>query len=360
MLSLPEYINQRLFESFVWSESGASIYESAAFTQQLIRKIAMAQKRVFMKGMTFEFDHQGYLLAHALEEAVLRGVPVIMEIDNYANRVSGDVPNFLSRISDGGGVIDHTRRATFEGFNRMRSIGLDLRINNAAGLFNKFAPVFLGRDHRKVIVVDNQVCLGDFNFSQQIAIRHSAGIWFEDKQMADYLLENQNVKNGVCYSDNKDTLLIQDIGNWSSKITDTAISMIDLAQSSVWVTENRALDPKIIRSLHNSSKRGIEIVYVNPTNRQICGHKSKISEHHLVDSSHARVLIVDGSCVLFGSHNLSPFSSLFRTQEMNIKTRNLSIVKCWQEYFKYLVSCSTRFFSSDSHLLDGFMVSRHI
>ncbi len=308
------------------------------FSRDFIRSVREANERVEIKTMTLEHGHATDPIINSLKKGAQRGIGTVLRADKVAPTISGD-----SSIPEQVDEADLPQ--------------VQFQLVNPPTLVQKIPLLgrLMGRDHRKSYIVDDTAWFGglnlensnfsDLDFMVKITkpgIVNALVREFErkDKPKNDYMVE--------CDAQTK---LLVDVGKrGQSLILDTATELVRKAEKLVQVFSLLLPDGKFASALEDARKRGVDLspvtgradalgvpisrliqkiyeVYFERFHSQI----PLIRDDHVV---HAKLLIVDGKTVLFGSHNLSTLGVLAGTAEMAILSENPELVRSLERFFQ--------------------------
>lgn len=335
---------------------GKEIQENVLFPWEfqgvLMDSIEAAQSHVYLKAMLFDEQASMESVIGALEKSLEKNK------ENEEFRITIDID-------------DHTR-FTEEGktlFERLDTIQkksagkLKIQISNPTPGYLKGPFVRVGRDHRKVVKVDDTYFIGGMNFDSESFQSIDGMIKITDSEIVsaldDIFISNmyENNKENSTIVVNSDTTIYLDMGKiGDSKIIDEAVSMVDNAHKSVRLVTQFLPDERFAKALMAAQQRGVEVVVItNHTERMPGIYKlvdkfNKIfkrpniaeSKVNLIASKyfpiHGKVLMVDDCDVMFGSSNFTTLTEMLGTEEIIIKTKNIRIVEQYRAWFDRITS----------------------
>ena len=132
-----------------------------------------------------------------------------------------------------------------------------------------------------------------------------------------------------------------------SLVLDTAANLVDSARQSVRNISFFTPDGKFLRTLKKAQNRGVDVEVLMPTvvegvyklinlwNRFFMGVKRQRIPFKKFDGRlHAKLLIVDGQIVMFGSHNLMQSGVRAGTEEIALLSGNPELVTSLVEFYE--------------------------
>lgn len=312
------------------------VQTSFRFSRDFIGSLGKAGKRVRVETMTLQHGHAIDPILNSLNEAGKR-VSTVLQADEVSPTVSGS---------------DVQRRVDKDDLPHV-----ELQFVNPPTLIQKIMPFIgrlMGRDHRKNYIVDDTAWFGglnleddnfdDLDFMVKTTNPDIVNALFREFERKDKPKDDYVVECDV------HTKLLVDVGKRGQSLTlDTATQLVKGAEKSVQVFSLFLPDGKFVSALEDARKKGIEISIVTGKTdalgvavskliqglykiyfQKFHGQLPLILDDHVV---HAKLLIVDGKTVLFGSHNLSTLGVLAGTEEMAMLSNDPQLVKSLTRFF---------------------------
>lgn len=312
----------------------------APFLDTLTQQIESAQQSVYLQSLTLEVGKVMGQLTPALIRAAKRGVHVELRIDWIAqNYVHGKV-SLTPRI----GPAERKYAAELHRKNRQLSNtliegGVKIVFVNRPNWLAKVLPV-AGRNHIKLYMVDEKIVwIGGVNlldltlehldfmmsFGDQILIRELKEVFFADKVL----------DKVVPYAPNS-TLVVDGGRRGFSPIYQTALEMVESATSSIVLVSQFVPEGKLLKLLVKKARQGCSVTVLSSPKSLMqfsrwpykltylrCQRVLRtvgLSVTHLPQKVHCKLLLVDESQAIFGSHNLVETGIGLGTAEIAIKT----------------------------------------
>lgn len=330
-----------------------------AYYQELVYQIARTKpgERVLIATMSFKpekLDIQPIL--DELNAAAHRNVNVHLIVDAYAFLVGyHDTPGplvFSKKLS-----MKHMPqpfRTRLEALEALRENGGNYTIINRPP--KRLSNPLAGRSHMKLAVINDLIYIGGCNLS---TVDHlDLMIRWQDRSTADWLekLMNEVINTGsvrqplaqkdLTRNINDHTTLLIDCGKpKQSRIFDTALDLIDQAQTHIILTSQYFPNNSIAQHLAGASSRGVRVsvIYNNPSRhdfpykplmrgvlwRERRRLPAAFFEHELPkdhDYLHAKLLVTDQG-VIIGSHNFVPTGVRFGTAEIALITTDTDFIR---------------------------------
>lgn len=326
------------------------------FLDDFRKEVSTAKDRVWVRVMLME---QGVVIGsitHVMRQAAERGIDVRLLVDNFSLMKPAKDP-YGAKVQ---------QRFNEEMFRGLEEAGVKVGFTNPPGRVGKFVP-FIGRSHEKIKIVDNTAWMGGLNFGEDNFRSGDFEVKITKPEIVEALagefLRTTKERSREDYEvpcDEESSLLV-DIGKRGrSLILERAIDLVNHAES---VVENlRYFIPggRFLDALQAARNRGVkvDVVVADPqriTDRpfqildkalgvvmKVKSIKGKVPVSYYPGWLHAKLLVVDGRTVLFGSHNLSPVDVMAGTSEMDLLSRNTTLVNNLEDFFQSIRQESQR------------------
>ena len=235
----------------------------------------------------------------------------------------------------------------------LRQSRIDLTITNQPGVLRGLSYA-IGRDHRKIVVVDNTLYLGGLNLSQSVFERADFMAKINDRDIVEVFkyVFNQSEQTSrkddweiYCGYDN--TRVLVDSGNGGSLILETAINEINNARKSIDLMTIGHISGGMDLAINNAIERGVKVRgFLSP--RGSLGRALFPSPKRMViyqprqGISHAKLLIIDEQIAILGSHNFDQRLVWARTEEASLLTSRTHIVKPLVDFFEKTIAGGVR------------------
>jgi phosphatidylserine/phosphatidylglycerophosphate/cardiolipin synthase-like enzyme len=230
------------------------------------------------------------------------------------------------------------------------------RLNPRHSLWERINPT-VGRNHIKISVVDNVAWMGGMNITEaEFSKYEDFTVKITDPRIVGAIAnqfwqvnENRPKNNYEVECTDKTTLLVDNGNGKESIILKRAIEAVNRAQKQILLVTQFVPEGELLEALHNAYKRGVKLVCLqsDPKADDILGNtlnaKNRlIAKLHPIPLTilpntkvHAKLLIADDTA-FFGSHNFSDTGVKSRTEEMDLKTTEPTLVNNLKEYFQRL------------------------
>src|SRR3954447_25636574 len=281
----------------------------------MLAAIDAAEHRVLFESYIWKGDETGERFKQALSRAAGRGVEVYAIYDGFANLVVSPL---------------------FKRFGPRLKV-LEYPVYNAGWRF--FDLRGYGRDHRKILVVDDQVgFVGGYNVGSAYATEWrdthvritGPGVWDLKRSFADFWNLNRRPRHGIR------PLLLETVADWEPRIRvhrnvprlwmfpirSMYIEAINRASHHVWMTRAYFIpDPDIEESIKQAARRGVDVRLLVPavSNHVVADWLSRGFYGELLAAGvrifrfrgamvHAKTATIDGSWSTVGTANIDRLS----------------------------------------------------
>ncbi|MGE5042375.1 MAG: phospholipase D-like domain-containing protein [Candidatus Levyibacteriota bacterium] len=319
-----------------------------------------AKNRVWVQCMDFEMGHAPGIVQNALAETGARGVDTRLTIDGFAVAMVNDQVSWIPKSGRRKDTQEYLQRADKDMFARLESSGVEVTVTNPH-ILNVFPAKifpFVGRNHVKLTIVDDTAWFGGVNiasdhfekadFMVKITdpeLVHALGQVFfqvnEDKPKKDYRID-VDARNAI-YVDRGD--------RGKSIILDEAQRMLHRVHESIDFISQFPPSATVLDAMVERAKEGVDVHIITQSKRHLESNSipfgllmkrnyqkflkktegvSNVYVDHFEGHHgrvHAKMLIVDGREALWGSHNLDIAGVRAGTQEVDIKTTDLQLVR---------------------------------
>ena len=316
--------------------SGESLFED------MLADIDAAQHRIFFESYIWKGDDTGLAFRDALVRAYDRGVEVFVAFDEFANLV---VP-----------------RAFF----RSLPAGIHLKRHPLLGRFPYLTPRQSGRNHRKLLVIDDVATtgaayVGGYNIGSLYADR-----WRDTHARVSGEMVVELANAFVDYWNNAPGATTPHLHQpaartWSTTmrvhrnspvdlvypIRNMYLEAIDRASTRVWLTTAYLIpDDAFVRGLVNAAGRGVDVRVIVPhfSNHIVADWLSRASYAELLEGGvrilryekamvHAKTATIDGRWTTLGTANLDRLS-LAGNYEINLEILDADVARQMEEIFR--------------------------
>jgi cardiolipin synthase len=308
----------------------------------MLAAIDGAQRQILLESYIWKGDEIGQRFKSALEAAAARGVEVYLIYDAFANLV----------VSPG-----------FKRFPRGIKV---LRYPVYAAGWRPFDLRRYGRDHRKILVVDDSVgFVGGYNIGAAYATEWrdthvritGPGVWDLKRAFADFWNLNRRRR----FRPSERPLLLETASTWEPKIRfhrnvprlwmfpirSMYIEAIARASTNIWMTTAYFLpDPDFAEALTDAARRGVDVRLLIPakSNHVVADWISRGYFSQLLDAGvkvlryrdamvHAKTATIDGTWSTVGTANIDRLS-LTGNYEINVEIIDPRLAGELEEIFR--------------------------
>jgi cardiolipin synthase len=291
----------------------------------MLAAIANAQEQVLFESYIWKGDEMGHRLKKALSEAAGRGVEVYAVYDGFANLVVSPA---------------------FKRFGPRLHV-LEYPLYNAGWRF--FDLRRYGRDHRKILVVDDEVAfVGGYNVGSAYATEWrdthvritGPGVWDLKRAYADFFNLNRRPRRGVR------PLLLETAADWEPRIRvhrnvprlwmfpirAMYLEAINRASHHIWMTHAYFIpDADLVDAIASAARRGVDVRLLVPatSNHVVADWLSRGYYGELLAAGvrifrfqgamvHAKTATVDGEWSTIGTANIDRLS-MTGNYEVNVE-----------------------------------------
>lgn len=341
-----------------------------AFIKDITLEAKRATSRVWAQSMEIDFGPTAQQIWAVMKNAAASGLDTRLHMDAWTEMTTDGGNDKLSRFrsSTYQTLFEEKRRKKEENINALEDAGICIEVTNEPDSLKQWIPT-LGRDHRKIFIIDDTVWFGGINLSEFILNADDFMVKFTDPQITRHLISlfhqiNENLApSDMEVSMTDDMLLLADCGNpGESIILETALKTAANAQESIFVTSQYVPDGKFRQTLHQAYDQNKKVEVVLPRDGEQTGVfratdiaarlAMEVKDQYVPMSRapgmvHAKLLIVDENtdhqAAMFGSHNYSGKGVVAGTAEAQILTTNPQLLRNLIRYKNDLAARSSRY-----------------
>jgi cardiolipin synthase A/B len=332
------------------------------FEKDLEQELLNAKKRIYIQFMTFEGDKAGQRLAkNIITSHQTNKTDTRILIDRYTDR-------YLSRKFYKDKEVREEHQATNKMLERMRESGIRVNRTRPYGFLRL---LFMIRNHKKIIVIDDVCYLGGINISDHNYEWHDFMIKITDKQTTqavagDFLASWEGIDKPYHHHN-----------VYTNKYLEYKYKeMIRNAQHEIIVSSPYVMDIALIRHFKHKPVRRVVLTskegnwgVLNYLSRYITRKLSDLGVeiYHYKRFSHAKFLCVDKQYLLIGSSNFGQenFSAL---DEIGLVINNKTFINEFlkkmhpqeQTHARYVPKKSSYFFSYLATLIAHYVLKGYI
>ena len=293
---------------------------------------------LYVQFMTYEGDEAGKRFSAPLMERAIAGVDVRLMVDYYSDVVVSDIyPMEVHRYSQ----LRAERAETQSLFAQMEETGIEIKRTAPFGCFGQY--IFF-RDHKKIVVLDEQVAyIGGINISDHNFRWHDFMVRVEGPIVQDIVRDFISTWDGKTVAfdtpaENGDYLLNQSAARHS--VFNEVLAMVERAEHTIFIETPYLLGDTIERAILRAAERGVKVQLIVPynNNKLIFKWWSAASVHRLNHPNisyygftghdgmtHAKLYLFDGRWTTVGSLNVFELECLMQ-KEVNIFSDNPDLV----------------------------------
>lgn len=305
------------------------ILDNGDFQRDFEEKIVNAKKKIYCQFMTFEGDDSGLKISKILIDAKKRGVDVKVIIDCFTDFYVSDTYYKKREVAE---EVLSTKKM----IQSMKDDGIEIIRTRPYGFCN---ILFLFRNHKKIVIIDDFFYLGGINISDHNFEWDDFMVRIKEKKLLGKLLADyDNTCKGISKNiqflnllTNKyiEIKLNELLRNAKNEIIISSPYLIDISFLKKIKALNGNVAVKILTLEHNNFRfLNFLTNYIYP----ILIRDKRVEIHFYKKFSHSKFIIVDRKKVLFGSSNFSD-GSFFFLEEIAFFTEDQDFV---EEFYQKL------------------------
>lgn len=327
------------------------------FFHDMLEKVYAAKKRIWIQSMLFEYSEGTKLLEKALIDAAKRHVDVHITLDWIQNRSThGEFSVFP--INKSNTYAYNLQRQTQAMFKRLEKAGVKVTITNVP--FFSFTPLpYIRRNHRKIILIDEYAWMGGVNLIDPSLPIQDFMVRFNNTKLTKvltqvFLSSNKKQRENANYTISPSNQLLVDNGIMGNSIIyKNSLDAIQQAHKNIIFVAYILPDGQLLHKLIQKSKENIAVTIITSPRKDHVFTKyphrglylasllrlkryPKIRIIYSHAPIHAKILLIDGNKLLFGSHNFVGIGGLIGTKEIAMQTTEASLIKQIQSFINTL------------------------
>lgn len=316
------------------------------FLKDIEAEAKKAKKRVWAQAMEVEPGKYSGRLLSLVENAAAQGLDARLNIDCYSLMVTDGVPNYLPVLKPGrwGERLQERKKV----FHAISEKGGHIAYINHPTLLERLV-VTMGRNHMKIVVIDDIAWVGGVNFADGYFKRRDLMVKITDKTIVEpiarvfmeahkeTLRNDEELKAG-----HHATLFIDSGRTGASAILAEAIRLINETKENAKVITAFIPDGAFLDALIQADRRGVTVTLVATAPRGTLGVYRLVNDFSLLqlrmkrvgfrvllseEPIHAKLLITDDRTAFFGSHNFSTKGVIMRTAELALRSDDKTLVR---------------------------------
>lgn len=318
------------------------------FLEEVEHSAAHAKQRVWMQAMYVDEGLIFSRIQSMLRESVQRHIDTRLHADWFCLKfISG------KRVTETSQAF-LKKKALFE---QLQQAGVSFTLTNLPNLVERVFP-YKGRNHMKITIIDEVAYLGGVNFADSDFEFADFMVRFTDSKIVEAIaklytsIETRTVQNESVVINHQTKLLIDRGSIGHSVILNHAVKLARSSKESIDYTCQFFPDGPLLSSLHRCFQKKQSIRTICPPHNafsqmfiivfafnrwSIKLRRKNIPIYILNKPVHAKLLIVDKSAALFGSHNLTRSGVIMGTGEVALQSTNPELVANLQAYFDRLM-----------------------
>ena len=330
------------------------LLESVDFFVDIIKEIQSAKSRIWIQTMALEACHMTNLIIHHLKEAVGRGVDVRIVYDAYSNFIIDNNFVTIPSLKKENRQYNRFLLACFTQLKTSLQSSFLVNVTNVPIGFLRNMPLhgIMGRDHKKITIIDDVGYLGGLNFTNLDARRkdfmfkmNNYSIVCRLAQIFENSFNNQNSDKNLLWCDINNTVLTDAGESSKSSIIELVYDLVTAETQSIKIISPFTPTGNLRKLLNNATIRGVKVeVYTSeikslgfkPILSQIIhnfGHEKILFDIiRFPGIVHAKAILFAEHTAIFGSHNFDELLVFLGTEEVSLYTKDPAIISQLKNY----------------------------
>jgi len=327
------------------------------FLEDFLATAVKAKSSIYLQTMNFEAGETLSKIEKVLLEALDRGVRVNINHDWVATVfIQGDLAFLPSSSRDKRSKGKELHRKSQEIEDNLRSRGATIIITNNPNRINHLLPM-VRRNHTKLYIVDEEVAwMGGVNLFDAAFEKIDIMVRFEEKSIVSGLVKQFFMVNSLRSPVNyklqltKTESLFVDTGRMGSSIIyEEVMQKIDSATKHIVFMSQFVPDGPLLRRLIRVTKKGVKVDIITSSKKSALFTKFPtrltylhflrllpkyplITFTHKSKGVHAKIISIDSTYAMVGSHNYTYSGVLFGTEEIMIETSEKELVNKIEDF----------------------------
>lgn len=329
----------------------AHIQTPKEFLEDFVQTAAKAKKRIYLQSMLFERGKMIQELEAVLLKKAKEGLDIRVTTDWVSQRYVEDNPHFIPAIKKSDRQYARkVRQQTQDVIARWTQAGIKFTFTNTPSKLSSLISI-AGRNHIKMYLIDDTTAwIGGVNLFDHALHLIDVMVRFDDRTLVDalsqqYLKVNEKKPTenySVDFSHNN-TLLIDAGIVGKSLIYNDVLKTVDQAKESIVFASQFLPDGKLLKKLFKAARKGVVVTIITSNKDNKVFHRfpynipysylknkiagtDNISLVHRETRVHAKLLIVDDTVAVFGSHNMTRIGVFLGTEEIAVCTKDKKLV----------------------------------
>lgn len=332
-----------------------SVLSTLAFFQDQVVETSQANVRAWIQTMALEPSCFSNLLIEELIKAHICGLDVRVVHDAYSDFVTANTFNHLPFLMSKANrqqkrVILKERAQFIEHINEQLPV---TKTNIPRGPISHTPfPGVMGRDHKKISVIDDFGYLGGVNFTPL------------DEKRIDFMLKTNNFSivqelarifersfydetacDMVIPCDINNTIIVDKGQRQHSVIMEHAYELIEKESTKITVVSPYVPSGKFCQALNRAVGRDVQVELLTSGSEHLgktqlvsqlvhgLGQKKPLFDtYHCPGIVHAKILLFSDHTAIIGSHNFDELFVQLGTEEISLLTHQPEILKQLQQY----------------------------
>lgn len=325
-----------------------SIQETVGFYTDQLREIRLAQNRVWIQTMALEPSHFTDLLVQSLISAQQRGVDVKIVHDSFSDYVTDNKFNHLPLLKSEDREYKRFLLGRKAELLKLLEEHCQVSQTNVPAGILSYTPLpgVMGRDHKKISIVDDKAYIGGMNMTSLDAKRIDFMLKTDNQDMVNRLslIFNQSFLNlpvfdTVYVCDDNNSLLVDSGKRFQSIIMKYAYDAIDKENESITLISPYLPSGNLRKALNRAVGKGLSVdVITSQASRSEFAPKISQFVHNAGQvkplfpiirypgTVHTKALLLGNNSAIIGSHNFDELFVNLGTEEIALLTTQPEII----------------------------------
>lgn len=338
------------------------LQESQIFIKDFLKEADSAKKRIWIETMFFEPGPIIEQLEQVIVRAVKRNVDVRFTVDWVMQSYYGNHLRLFPSLQPNWKRWKHIQTERVRFLKRLSKIGVVISIVHKPGIVYRLLPMS-GRNHNKIYIIDDKAWMGGINFAAELNSRDlMIKFFFPEvvKILETCFLSADRVNDDFRLVCRRGYTFYSDAGKANTSIIlQETVRCILMAKRRITFVSQFVPDMQILRALIKRAGEGITVTIITgkrsesiftkfPNNifyllvKNNIKNKENIGVLHYNGQIHAKLLLIDDSTSLIGSHNFIWSTVLLGTAEIAMEIKDKKIIHDSKVFIRSLTESAER------------------
>lgn len=334
---------------------------SYRFFDELLGRVRKASRRIWIQTTNIELNHYTSLLLHYLQQRQEEGLDVhfIYDAYTYATRDENLIlPSFSRRERKLKKNEDRARQQAIDQLQQdPYTTSVDITGNKGILRLLPFGiGGLIGMDHKKIVIIDDEVFIGGPNFGNKDLQRDDVMLHTNNPAILSAIESiftsqtSNNQEDSIIHCDPYNTIITDGGKKNKSIILDEVKQTIDQENESIILISQYIPSGNLLSKLNRAVERGVQVQVITtvatPSGKikELASsittgtEKPKFSIKRTSGRLHSKVILFGNRKAVIGSHNFDEFMVKLGTKEVSLFTTEPDLITQVQQYVCSLVS----------------------